>query len=139
MKILIIQLARLGDIYQSWPTLKAVKRANPGAEIHFLTRSKFAAAAPGPELVDRHWKWVVVLVWVGFCASSVLPGCSFAASLRAFSSASRIRRRSSSNVVTVYVFFFMSRSYTFSSERSTMWPVESVSVAFRAPLTAVSP
>lgn len=22
-----------------------------------------------PELVDRHWKWLVILVWLGFCAS----------------------------------------------------------------------
>jgi heptosyltransferase III len=57
MKILVLQLARLGDIYQTWPTLRAIHRTFPGAEIHFLTRTKFAAAAP-PEagLVDRHWK-----------------------------------------------------------------------------------
>ena len=24
------------------------------------------------ELVDRHWKWVVVLVWIGFCASFLI-------------------------------------------------------------------
>ena len=53
MKILVLQLARLGDIYQSWPTLNALKRNNPEAEIHLLTRSAFSAAAP--KFVDRHW------------------------------------------------------------------------------------
>lgn len=51
MKTLVIQLARLGDIYQSWPTLKALK--NDGQEVHLLTRSSFAQAAP--VFIDRHW------------------------------------------------------------------------------------
>jgi ADP-heptose:LPS heptosyltransferase len=55
MKILVLQLARLGDIYQTWPVLRALKRANPGAEIHLLTRSKFAAAAPKDGVLSRHW------------------------------------------------------------------------------------
>lgn len=61
MKILVIQLARLGDIYQTWPIFKALKRSHPGAEVHLLTRGKFAAAAPASlasseGLIDRHWK-----------------------------------------------------------------------------------
>lgn len=55
MKILILQLARLGDIFQTWPVLRAIKRSHPNAEIHFLTRSKFAPAAPGPEFIAKHW------------------------------------------------------------------------------------
>jgi heptosyltransferase-3 len=55
MKILVVQLARLGDIYQTWPALGALKRIHPDAEIHLLTRSKFAAAAPGPALLTKHW------------------------------------------------------------------------------------
>jgi heptosyltransferase-3 len=56
MTILVLQLARLGDIYQTWPVLKALKRQNPNAELHLLTREKFAAAAPSaPGLVDQHW------------------------------------------------------------------------------------
>lgn len=51
MKILCLQLARLGDIYQSWPALNALKRS--GADVHLLTRSAYAAAAP--TFVDRHW------------------------------------------------------------------------------------
>ncbi len=53
MKILVLQLARLGDIYQSWPTLKALKRTHKGCEVHLLTRASYAAAAP--QFVDRHW------------------------------------------------------------------------------------
>jgi ADP-heptose:LPS heptosyltransferase len=53
MKILVVQLARLGDIYQTWPTLHALRRKNPGAEIHLLTRSTFAGAIP-KGFIDRH-------------------------------------------------------------------------------------
>ncbi len=47
MKILIISLARIGDIYQSWPALRAFARLHPAAEIHFLTRKKFQGAFAG--------------------------------------------------------------------------------------------
>lgn len=47
MKILVIQLARFGDIYQTWPTLKGLKRLYPESEITFLVREKFAAATEG--------------------------------------------------------------------------------------------
>ena len=43
MKILVVQLARLGDIYQTWPTLSR----QPGNEVHVLVRSRFAAATKG--------------------------------------------------------------------------------------------
>lgn len=58
MKILILQLARLGDIYQTWPVLRALKRQHQGSEIHVVTRSKFAPALMSEHvsgLVDRHW------------------------------------------------------------------------------------
>jgi ADP-heptose:LPS heptosyltransferase len=53
MKILVLQLARLGDIYLSWPALNALKRNNPQAEIVLLTRAKFAAAAKGLTAVSE--------------------------------------------------------------------------------------
>jgi len=53
MKILVIQLARLGDIYMSWPTIRALKTANPGAEIHMLVRSRFSEATNGLESVSQ--------------------------------------------------------------------------------------
>ncbi|GIL16786.1 MAG: hypothetical protein BroJett040_05370 [Oligoflexia bacterium] len=53
MKILVIQLARLGDIFISWPALRALKRTHPEAEIHVLTRPKFASALVGLNVVDK--------------------------------------------------------------------------------------
>lgn len=53
MKILILQLARLGDIYTTWPFVRALKRQHPGAEIHMLVRSSFESATTGLEELDR--------------------------------------------------------------------------------------
>lgn len=53
MKILILQLARLGDIYMSWPVLRAIRRTYPGAEIHFLCRDRFQAATKGLEVINH--------------------------------------------------------------------------------------
>ncbi len=53
MKILVIQLARLGDIYMSWPTVRALKRSHPEAQIHMLVRSRFSGATIGLESVDQ--------------------------------------------------------------------------------------
>ncbi len=53
MKILVIQLARLGDIYQSWPTVAALKRTFPEAEVQLLVRKKFRSATIGLNCVDR--------------------------------------------------------------------------------------
>ncbi len=55
MKILFVQLARLGDIYQTWPTVLATLRQNPEAEIHLLVRERFLGATIGlPESVRIH-------------------------------------------------------------------------------------
>lgn len=54
MKILVIQLARLGDIYMTWPALRALRRLHPQAEIHFLTRPRFEGAVEGLTEIDRH-------------------------------------------------------------------------------------
>ncbi len=55
MKILILQLARLGDIYMTWPVLQGLRRTYPTAEIHILTRPRFESALEGLQAVDRHW------------------------------------------------------------------------------------
>lgn len=47
MKTLFIQLARLGDIYMTWPTLRAYHRTHPNTEIHILVREKFKEALFG--------------------------------------------------------------------------------------------
>lgn len=54
MKILVLQLARLGDIYMSWPAMRALRRAHPEAEIHFLTRPRFEGAVEGLTAIDKH-------------------------------------------------------------------------------------
>ncbi len=51
MKILIVQLARLGDIYQTWPVLRQLK--HKGHEVHLLVREKFKAAAMGCDAIDK--------------------------------------------------------------------------------------
>jgi heptosyltransferase-3 len=53
MKILVLELARLGDIYQSWPALRALKRLNPMAQITVLTRERYKMALEGLSVVDR--------------------------------------------------------------------------------------
>ncbi len=54
MRILVLQLARFGDIYQTWPTLKGLQRSYPGAEIHVLVRERFKAALDGLPGVQVH-------------------------------------------------------------------------------------
>jgi ADP-heptose:LPS heptosyltransferase len=51
VKILVLQLARLGDIFQTWPTLHALQRS--GAEIHVLVRPRFRAAAEGCDAIKK--------------------------------------------------------------------------------------
>ncbi len=53
MKILVLQLARLGDIYMSWPAIRALRRKFPEAEVHVLTRPRFATAFEGLTSVHK--------------------------------------------------------------------------------------
>lgn len=55
MKTLIIQLARLGDIYQTWPVVNGLKRTQPNSKIHFLARKKFQAACEGLTELEKVW------------------------------------------------------------------------------------
>ena len=63
MKILVLQLARLGDIYQSWPALRALRRAHPDAQIDLLVRPKFAGAVEGLDAISNciHWNTIEVI------------------------------------------------------------------------------
>ena len=45
MKILVIQLARFGDLFQSYPVCRSLKRNHPDAEIDLLCRETFSEAA----------------------------------------------------------------------------------------------
>ena len=56
MKILIIQLTRLGDILCTLPTLSSLKRDNPFADIHLLVRKSFSEAATLSGNVDHIWQ-----------------------------------------------------------------------------------
>jgi len=40
----------------TWPILRAIKRIHPDAELHFLTRSRFASAADGLEVISHFWQ-----------------------------------------------------------------------------------
>lgn len=51
MKILVLQLARLGDVFQTWPALRSLDRA--GCEVHLLVRPRFKAATKGLKAVHR--------------------------------------------------------------------------------------
>lgn len=53
MKILVLELARLGDIYLSWPALRALRRSQPEAQIDVLTRQSFAVALDGLEAINK--------------------------------------------------------------------------------------
>jgi heptosyltransferase III len=53
MKILCLQLARFGDIYQTWPALNALRRQYPTATIDLLVRERFVGATKGLNAVDR--------------------------------------------------------------------------------------
>ncbi len=62
MRILVLQLARFGDIYQSWPALKALRRLNPEAEIHVLVRHRFREALEGLSGIVQHtWPTAEIL------------------------------------------------------------------------------
>lgn len=52
-KILVLQLARLGDIYMTWPVIRALKRLHPQAAVHVMTRPRFEGALDGLEAVDQ--------------------------------------------------------------------------------------
>jgi ADP-heptose:LPS heptosyltransferase len=54
MRILVLQLARFGDIYQTWPALKALQRSYPESELHVLVRESFKAALEGFDGVHLH-------------------------------------------------------------------------------------
>lgn len=77
MKVLVLQLARFGDIYQTWPALRAFKRTYPSAEIHFMVRERFVAATEGLDAVDR----VIPLETKSFIEDLIQTGAEEATSL----------------------------------------------------------
>lgn len=55
MKILVLQLGRLGDIFQTWPTLRALREQFPDAQIDLLTRRRFSEATCDLEAINFVW------------------------------------------------------------------------------------
>jgi heptosyltransferase-3 len=53
MKILILELARLGDIFQTWPALRGLRRLYPEAQIEVLSRGRYEAALQGLEVINK--------------------------------------------------------------------------------------
>ena len=53
MKILIIQLARLGDILMTWPQVRALRELHPDAQINMLVRPRFKQATEGLRELNR--------------------------------------------------------------------------------------
>jgi heptosyltransferase III len=56
MNILVLQLARHGDIFQTWPVLRALKRTYPEANIRFLVKERYRDAAPDGA-------WLTTVAW----------------------------------------------------------------------------
>lgn len=53
MKTLVIQLARLGDIYMTWPVVRALKDQDPQGTVDILVRPRFASACMGLESLNQ--------------------------------------------------------------------------------------
>lgn len=53
MKILVIQLARFGDILMTWPQIRALKRLHPEATIDILVRPRFKPACQRLQEIHR--------------------------------------------------------------------------------------
>ncbi len=57
MKILVINLTRMGDLLQSTPLLKGLKEKYPGCEITLMANSKFAPICERIPFVDHLYKF----------------------------------------------------------------------------------
>jgi ADP-heptose:LPS heptosyltransferase len=55
-RVLVVQLARLGDQVQTWPLLRRLRHQDPGLGLELLADSRLTALHPlGPPL-DRVWE-----------------------------------------------------------------------------------
>ena len=53
MKILVINLTRMGDLLQSTPLLNELKKENPDCELTLMANSKFASICERMPFVDK--------------------------------------------------------------------------------------
>ena len=56
-KILIVRLSAMGDIILTTPAVRALRRAQPEAELHYLTKSRFAESIRHNPHLDRVIEW----------------------------------------------------------------------------------
>jgi ADP-heptose:LPS heptosyltransferase len=57
MKVLIIRLSSIGDIVLTTPIIRCVKQQLPNAEIHFLTKDKFASLLANNKYISTLKLW----------------------------------------------------------------------------------
>ena len=55
MKILVVRFSSIGDIVLTTPVLRALNRAHPDGEIHYLTKKQYAGLLDGNQYVHRIW------------------------------------------------------------------------------------
>ncbi|MCO5239281.1 MAG: glycosyltransferase family 9 protein [Chitinophagaceae bacterium] len=53
MKVLIIRFSSIGDIVLTTPAIRCLKQQIPGAEVHFLTKTKFRAVTVANPYIDQ--------------------------------------------------------------------------------------
>lgn len=81
MRILILQLARFGDIFQTWPTLRALRRKYPQAQIEIMVRQRFSEAISLYDDIDKVYELPTQNLLAPFLTSSQTQTNSADASL----------------------------------------------------------
>lgn len=62
MKILVVSMLRLGDVLMAVPTIRGLKKKNPGVEIHVLMNRQFQGVTPMIPDVEHFWYFDRALV-----------------------------------------------------------------------------
>ena len=57
MKVLVIRFSSIGDMVLTTPVLRCLKMQLPGAEVHLLTKKKFASLLAANPYIDRTWAY----------------------------------------------------------------------------------
>ncbi len=56
-KVLIIRLSSIGDIVLTTPVVRCIRKQFPSAEIHYLTKSRYAMLIEANPYIDRIWRF----------------------------------------------------------------------------------
>ncbi len=57
MKILIIRFSSIGDIVLTSPVVRCLKQQLPDAEVHYLTKKRFASLLTANPYIDKIWEY----------------------------------------------------------------------------------